>query len=263
MTLFSILAYVIVGTVAGVTGGLLGIGGGVIIVPSLLFLFSYLNFPKEHLMHVAIGTSLACTTINAFASTYFHNKHKKVDWIVIYRIIPGIAIGSLLGALIAVHTSSSLLQVIFGAFLLCIAIQFMTPCKDVKEKKPTYLKMMLLSAWGSLVSCLANLLGIGGGIFMIPLLTFYHFSPRKVIGTSSCLSFSISFFGTLFFLYKSYFSGRESSEYIYLPALIVIGISGTCTAFYGVKLAQTLSLPVIRKIFAAFMLAVGIYMIIR
>ena len=263
MTFLSIIAYIAIGSLAGITGGLLGIGGGVIIVPSLLFLFSFLDFPKEHLMHIAIGTSLACTTINAFAATYFHNRHKKVDWITIGKITPGVAIGSILGALIAIHVSSSLLQVIFGFFLLGIALQFTKAKKKEEKKEVAYPGMLVFSTFGSFISCLSNLLGIGGGIFMIPLLTLYHFNPRKVIGTSSCLSFLISFFGTLFFIYKAYGSNSASSGYIYFPAFIIIGIFGTCTAFYGVKLAQTISLSLIRRIFAISMLAIGILMILQ
>lgn len=263
MTLLSIIAYIAIGSLAGITGGLLGIGGGVIIVPSLLFLFSFLGFPKEHLMHIAIGTSLACTTINAFAATYFHNRQNKVDWVAIRKITPGVAIGSILGALIAIHISSSLLQVIFGFFLLGIALQFMKTKKQKEQKEVIYPRMLVFSIWGSFVSCLSNLLGIGGGIFMIPLLTFYHFHPRKIIGTSSCLSFLISFFGTLFFIYKAYYSNSGSSGYIYFPAFLIIGIFGTCTAFYGVKLAQTISLSLIRKIFAISMLTIGIFMVLQ
>ncbi len=262
MTLLAVLAYVLTGAIAGVVGGLLGIGGGVIIVPSLLFLLSFSDLPKDHLMHIAIGTSLACSCINALAATHFHNKHKKVDWIAIYKIIPGVAIGSILGSFIAVHISSSLLQLIFGVFLLGLSFYFMKFKRPLKEAAVIHPKIIVFSLWGSLISCLSNLLGIGGGIFMVPLLTLYHFSLKKVIGTSSCLSFFISFFGTLFFLYKAYFSTSEGSEYIYLPAFLIIGISGTCTAFYGVKLAQILPSPITRRIFALFMGIVGIFMIL-
>lgn len=261
MTFLAISAYILTGAVAGIVGGLLGIGGGVIIVPSLLFLLSFSDFPKENLMHIAIGTSLACSSLNALAATYFHNKHKKVDWFAIYKIIPGVATGSILGSFIAVHVSSSLLQLIFGVFLLCLSFYFMKFKKAIKEAAVIHPKIIVFSLWGSLVSCLSNLLGIGGGIFMVPLLTFYHFSSRTIIGTSSCLSFFISFFGTLFFLYKAYFSTLGASGYIYLPAFLIIGISGTCTAFYGVKLAQILPSSVTRKIFAIFVGIVGILMI--
>lgn len=263
MTILIILSYIATGTLAGIIGGLLGIGGGVIIVPALLFLFSFLDFPKESLMHIAIVTSLACTTINSFAASYFHNKKRHIDWVVIYKIIPGIVIGSILGSLIADDTSDALLQVLFGVFLLCIALQFII-FKQPKELKTTiYPTMLTFSGWGSLVSCLSNLLGIGGGVFMIPLLNLYHLQTRKIIGTSSFLSFCISLLGTLFFVYKAHISTPESPSYIYLPAFIIVGVSGTLSAFYGVKLAQTLSIPAIRKIFAISMFALGIYMIIR
>lgn len=263
MTAEYLLLYLVIGAGAGVIGGLLGIGGGVIVVPSLLFVFSLLGLPKDHIMHLVIGTSLACTAINALSATYFHNKHKKVDWLVVGKILPGVVLGSLGGSLMAKSVPGHFLQVIFGAFALCFSIHLIRSQLSLVKKRTIHPKMRVLSTWGFLVSCLSNLLGVGGGIFMVPLLTHYHFNARKVIGTSSCLSFCVSFLGALLFLRKTEFITPLSYGYIYLPAFFAIAVSGSITSIYGVKLAQRLSISLIRKIFAFAMFSVGVFMIFK
>jgi uncharacterized membrane protein YfcA len=214
-------------------------------------------------MHIVIGTSLACTAINALSATYFHHKHKKVDWVVIYRILPGIVLGSLLGSLIAENIPGHFLQVLFGVFACSFALRLIKSGVYLEEKAHVYPKTTTFIILGSFVSCLSNLLGIGGGIFMVPLLSFYRFTPRMVLGTSSCFSFFISFFGALLFLYKAPYNFPSSYGYIYLPAFVLISIFGSLSAFYGVKLAQTLPVSFIQRIFAISLLAVGIFMIFK
>ncbi len=261
MIVFYIIAYAFIGTIAGIIGGMLGIGGGAVTVPSLFFLFSFMGFPKETTMQWAVATSLACTAVNAFAASYFHNRKKTIDWAIVRKMLPGIIIGSVIGSLLVTIVSGFFLKVLFGLFAFSIAVRFMKTDNAFESEPQNFPGRILFSIWGTIISCLSNLLGVGGGIFVIPLLTFYRFNPRKSIGTSSCLSFLISSLGIVFFLSKSNFSIKDHASYIYLPAFFIIGFCSVLSSRYGVRLAGALPLPVIRKTFAGAMIIAGIFMV--
>lgn len=248
-----ILMYLITGVISGLIGGLLGIGGGSIVVPSLVFIYTYLSFPKESIMHIAIGTSLATTMINSLISAYLHNKSKGVAFPFLRHIILGTFFGALLGSFIATILSSRWLEIIFAFFAFGIAIRFFRPILK-KNSSPYPLSPMQITISGLIIAVIANLVGVGGGIFMIPFLTFCCFPSEKIIGTSASVSFLISFFGVSFFLLKGNYT------YINFTSLLWITIGSLFSIHYGVRLAKTLSYSIISKIFATLMLLTAIIM---
>ena len=257
-----IFLYFAVGSIAGISGALLGIGGGAITVPALLVIFSFLDFPKDYIMHIAIGTSLSSMTINTLAATYFHHRKKSVAWTAIRRMFLGIAIGSFAGAFIARELSSHSLQAIFGVFACLLGLSFIKPLKEVPESD-TVPSFLVFTFIGIGVACLANLLGLGGGFFMLPILFYFHFNGKKAIGTSSATSFLISLGGSIGYLVSTTESPNIPGcfGYIYLPAFITISLGSLIASFYGVKLAHSLPINVIRKIFAFTIISVGLLMI--
>jgi len=263
MNFFEISAYILIGIGSGIIGGLVGIGGGVVTVPALLLVFSFLSFPEADIMKIVLGTSLAATAINSLSSTYFHSKHKAVDGSVIKKMLPGILIGALAGSFIAKKIPEHPLQILFGVFSVCVAVRFFKTNKKKSASAPTKPSELGWNLSGGVIASLSNILGVGGGIFTVPLLTFFKFPPKKVIGTSSCLSFVISFCGSLLFLQKTKGSFPLSLGYIYLPAFFLIGVPSFFAASYGAKLAHKLPVPLIRKIFAVCMLGVGCFMLFR
>ncbi|MCH9622089.1 MAG: hypothetical protein S4CHLAM20_15240 [Chlamydiia bacterium] len=260
--LLSVFFYFIIGVLAGVTGALLGIGGGAITVPALFFVFTILGFPKDSIMHIAIGTSLSSMAINTLAATYFHNKKKSVVWLAVGRMLIGIIIGTILGSLVARELSTSLLKIIFGVFACLLGLTLIKPIKEITEAKsiPSFLTFTII---GLGVAFLANILGLGGGFFMVPIFFLFHFHGRKAIGTSSATSFLISLGGTIGYL----FSAKESLNmpgcigYIYIPAFVIIGLTSLVFSSLGVKLAHSLPINFIRKIFAVVIILVGLAMI--
>ena len=260
--LLSIILYLVIGVFAGLAGALLGIGGGVITVPALLFVFSLMNFPEASVMHIAIATSLSAMVLNTLSSTYFHHVKRSVQWKYFLRLVPGIVIGSIAGALIAGSLPSHLLKVFFGFFACLIGFVFVKPIKATieKHKLPSFPMFILI---GTIIACLADLLGIGGGLFIVPILLYYQLTEKKAIGTAVASSCLISFLGALsylFFLEKNIeIPGCFGS--IYLPAFLAISVSGIVSSFYGVKLAHALSPKTLRKTFSAVMVAIGLLMI--
>ena len=256
-----LLIYLIIGILSGLIGGLLGIGGGAIIVPSLVSIFSYLHFPKDTVMHAAIGTSLATTAVNSFFSAYLHNKNLGITWDFVRKILPGIILGALLGSFIATLLSSRWLEILFGFFAIWIALRFFNP-KFRKSNIPLSLSWIKISSLGLIIAIFSNLVGVGGGVFMIPLLTFCHFSPKKIVGTSASISCLISVLGTSFFLYQTQRADTSGYGYIHLQAFLGITLGSLLSISYGVQLTKTLPYPIISKIFATLMLITGIVMFI-
>ncbi len=170
--------------------------------------------------------------------------------------------GSFLGALIARLLSSVVLEVLFGFFACAIGIFLLRQRKITPEEKrlPGFFP---LTALGAGVACLANILGVGGGIFLVPLFLWYHMNEKKAIGTSIAITFLISLLGAIGYLFFGLgeITTSWSLGFIYLPAFAIIGITSYFAAPYGVELAHKLPTPLLRKIFAVSMIIVGLLMV--
>ncbi|MBX9924198.1 MAG: sulfite exporter TauE/SafE family protein [Rhabdochlamydiaceae bacterium] len=255
--------YLLIGVISGTLGALLGIGGGTITVPALLLLFSWEAFPEQHMMHMAIGTSLAAMVVNTFSATYFHNKKRSVDWKIAHKSLLGILLGCFIGAGIAKGLPSDLLKTFFGFFACFIGITFIKSARVSPRQNslPSYGIWTLISGG---ISTLSNLLGIGGGFLMVPSLLYFHTPEKRAIGTSCATSCLISLGGAI-----GYFLASRSQEcisgclgYIYLPAFLLISFGSLFASFYGVKLAHSIPSKLLRKIFATTMIGIGLLMVL-
>src|SRR5262245_7477923 len=122
--ILTLIAYAVVGAAAGILGGLLGIGGGVITVPCLYYIFYLIGYPHQYLMLLAIGTSLAAMVFNTASSTWAHHGRGFVLWDVFRKMTPGLILGSIIGALTAKYLPETILEIIFGVFLCILAVNF-------------------------------------------------------------------------------------------------------------------------------------------
>lgn len=257
------IAYVVVGLISGVLGGLLGIGGGVITVPCLLFIFKYLGYPQTYLMQMAIATSLAAMIFNTLAATIAHNKRKGVDWNVFKKLIPGLTIGSLIGALIAVWLSTVILEILFGFFLILLAVntyrQKTTKVKSYKLPSP-----LLLNALSCSIGALSNLLGIGGGSMTVPMLTAFKMKDRIAIGTSAASTLITTIYGTISYLVFGLgdIPVKDTVGLINVPACLIIGVAAFLIAPYGAKLTHEIDPRKVRKVFALVLVLTGLSLII-
>ncbi len=256
------ISYGMIGILAGVLGGLLGIGGGIITVPCLLYLFHLLDFPQPFIMHMAIATSLAAMIFNTAASTWAHNKRKHVLWSIFIKCIPGLILGSILGAFVATLLSTSILEICFGLFLCALAIYFYRQ-KAIIEGTHKLPPSLLFNGLTGLIGMISNMLGIGGGSLTVPLLTSFKIRDKSAIGTSSAITCITTICGTFSYMIL----GRadlpsEPLGLINLPAFFIVGIAAVCFAPVGVKLTTQLNPQKTRRIFSIVLALTGLSLLV-
>lgn len=255
------LCFLVTGLVTGLIAGLLGIGGGVITVPALYYILYFYGFPKEQIMHVSIATALAATCLTSLGSTWAHRKKGNILVSVLKIMVPGLFIGCLFGAILTYFLPSSALRMIFGSMALLFAVYFFFP--HFPELKIASKPNKSLLIFGVIYGCLSTLLGVGGGIFMVPTLIGYQLSLRNVIGTSSAGTLATASFGTVAYLIIAHnISLPRTIGYIEISAFLTIGISSLFTTSLGVKLAHVLPTPLIKRIFAVALFVTGTTMLL-
>ena len=259
---FEVVSFAIIGVLTGFLSGLIGIGGGIIMIPCLLLVFNYIDIPPQNYMHLAIGTSLAAMVFNTLSASYSHYRKKAVFFHIIKPMSIGIVLGAFIGVSITRVLSSQFLQVFFGVFECLLGLHFFWPNKKAMKKKPLP-KFWSLSAIAFSVSTLSIILGIGGGLLNVPILNYFHVPVKKAIGTSSALSFLTSCFGVASFLLigKNTPKTPENIGFFYIPAFIIISIGSFFAAPYGVKLAHHLPTKNLKKVFGSILLIAGLSMI--
>jgi uncharacterized membrane protein YfcA len=229
------VAYLALGAFAGTVAGLLGVGGGLIIVPALVFLLG------QQGINIAIGTSLATIVITSVSSTWAHHRHGAVQWPVFARLSPGIVIGALLGAVIADYMSAILLRQVFGVFELLVAVQMAMGARpDAHRAVPAKAEMF---GAGSVIGGISSVVGIGGGTMTVPFLVWCNVSMRKAVATSAACGLPIAIAGASGYILTGWNEStlpEWSSGYVYWPAFAGIVIMSVIFAPLGAYLAHRL-----------------------
>ena len=192
--LVELLAYLLVGSFAGMLAGMFGVGGGIIIVPVLVFIFSILGFEDSYLVHIAIGTSLATIFFTGISSARSHYLKGSIDAKAFLPIAIGISFGAILGAFIASSLNGDILRKIIGIFAFLIAIQMMFNLNR-NVKKSTNKIVSMLTGVG--IGSASSVLGIGGGSFTVPFFKYNGIDMKTSIGTAAACGIPIAFFGSL------------------------------------------------------------------
>lgn len=251
------------GAVAGMFAGLLGIGGGVIIVPVLAMVFKSQGVNIDVLMHVAIGTSLATIVITSLSSIRAHHKRGAIDWSVVKVISVGVFIGGLLGAVIAKMIAGEDLKLIFAIFMFLIAAQMFFG--NASKPHRTLPKTVGMYSAGGVIGTIASLMGVGGGSMSVPFLTWCNMSIRNAVATSSAIGFPIAVSGTLGFIISGWAVAERpvmSIGFVNLPAFFSIVVASTLFAPLGAWIAHRVSPVLLKRIFAGFLLVLGIRMLL-
>ena len=261
--LLTVIAYLLLGAVAGIIGGLLGLGGGIVIVPALLFLFIRQGFSAEIQMHLAVATSLATIIFTSIASAWSHHRHGAVYWRIVAFLVPGIVIGCVLGAITANHIRSESLRFIFGLFELLVAMQIGLGIKPPGHRDLPGNFGMVLAGGG--IGTLSTILGIGGGTLTVPFLLWCNVNIRNAVATSAACGLPIAVAGTMSFIVTGWNQAAlpaGSTGYVYWPAALAILIASVLTAPLGASLAHILPVTFLKRIFAIVLVIVGIRMLI-
>jgi uncharacterized membrane protein YfcA len=249
------------GLVAGFFAGLLGIGGGLILVSLMVFAFNAQGFPADRVMHLALGTSLATIVFTSIKSVLAHHRHGAVRWDIVRHSAAGLVLGTLAGSAIADALQSRALAVVFTAFVVYSAVNMMLdirPRPDRRLPGPTGLQI-----GAGLVGLASALVGAGGGFISIPLMSFCNVPMRQCVATSAALGLPIAVSGTLGFLIGGW--GKDhlpslSLGYVYLPALVGIVAGTFITVPVGARLAHSIPVPRLKKVFAVILSIMAVKM---
>lgn len=260
-----ILYYLILGLFVGYFSGLLGIGGGLLMVPVLVFLFGAQNFPAENILHLALGTSMATILFTSLSSAWQHHAHQAVNWNLVRFITPGLLLGTALGALIVGYLDTFYLSIFFILFVYFAATQMLLGARpDATRSYPSRIEVSLA---GTLIGAISSIVSIGGGVLSVPYLVLHKLPLRNAIATSAALGFPIACGGTLGYIANGYLRGvalpAYSLGYVQLPVLLWLVIGTMVTAPLGAKATHRLPINLLRKIFALLLFVLASKMLLK
>ncbi len=259
----TLLLYLVLGAFAGVMAGLLGVGGGLIIVPALVWIFRGQGMNDAIIMHLAIGTSLATIVVTSISSVRAHHRRGAVLWPVFWQLTPGIVVGAWLGAAVADALSSLALQKVFALFVLAMSAQMGFGAKPAPHRNlPETIGMI---AVGGMIGTVSAIVGIGGGSLTVPFLTWCNVSIRQAVATSAACGLPIALAGSIGFVITGLNTANLpawSLGYVYGPALVGIALVSMLSAPFGARLAHTLPTEMLKKVFAVFLALIGIKMLL-
>jgi uncharacterized protein len=256
-------AYLGIGALVGFAAGLLGIGGGVVMVPLLVLVFRAHGLPAEHVLHLALGTALAAMVFTSLSSTRAHHRHGAVDWKIARAMSPGMLLGSFGAALIAGYIPTRPLAVLFTALVFYAATSILL---DIKPSTTRELPGPGgIFAAGAVIGAVASLLAAGGAFLTIPFLLWCKVPLRRAIGTAAANGFPIALAGTAGYVLQGLKVADVPSPswgYVYLPALVVVVITSMLAAPVGAWLAHRMPVKLLRTLFALLLYVFAVRMVI-
>ena len=255
------LIYLVTGAFVGFAAGLLGIGGGLIIVPVLTAVFTY-YLDTTHIVHLAIGTSLATILITSLSSVRAHHSLGAVRWDILQLMLAGVLLGAFLGGWGSQFFSSRSLGLIFGVLELFIALNMLLAMKPHPNRDLPGLPGNTFA--GSIIGGLSSLVGIGGGTLTTPYLVWNNVSMHQAIATSAAISLPVAFAGTIGFLIGGMNADNlppYATGYIYWPAFLGIIVTSVLTAPLGAKVAQRVPVKTLKRVFGVFLLLLATKML--
>jgi hypothetical protein len=244
-------ASVLLGIAAGLTAGLFGIGGGLVIVPVLAVLFSGQGFPAELVMVMAVATSLATIIFTSISSVLAHHRLGSVLWDKVFGLGPGIIVGAAVGAVVADYISADVLRFIFVIFLVYVGVQMVFQL----QPKPGEVKQSKSLDFGvtGVIGLMSSILGIGGGTLIVPFLVYCQYSMRNAVAVASACGLPIAVAGTVSYAVLGWNAlqlPEWSLGYIYVPSFLGIVLTSIYTAPIGAKLAHKLPAEKLKRYFS-------------
>ena len=247
------------GFVAGIAAGLLGIGGGIIMVPGLIFITNLTDPDAAFGVHAAVGTSLATIIFTGISSARGHHHKGGIDYEIFYKLAFGLIIGALIGAAIAISMNARMLTYVVVVFLLFAGSRLFFQNYHLKlSLKKSFAHLAMHGSW---IGILSSMLGIGGGTFIVPLLNAKGMEIRHSIATSAMCGIPIAIFGCIGFIYFG--KGGISGEYVNWQSAFVMALSSIVGAQYGVRLVYKIDQDYLKKIFGIFICLAAALLLLR
>ncbi|MEZ7848586.1 MAG: putative membrane protein YfcA [Litorivivens sp.] len=259
-----ILELLVIGLCTGFLAGLLGIGGGMLMVPFLTFILTAKGFPADYTVKMAVATSLATICLTSLSSVRAHHQRGAVLWPIVKVLAPGIVLGSIVGAQFAAALPGKLLGILFAIFVAFSATQMFIdrkpkPSRTLPGRVGTF-------SMGWVIGMLSSLVGAGGAFVSVPFMTWCNVKIHDAVGTSSALGFPIALAGTLGYIW----AGQNlpampagSIGFLYLPGLLIISLASVCTAPLGARTAHRMDIRPLKKVFACILYALAAYFLFR
>ena len=262
ITYIDVLLYLLTGAFAGFSAGLFGIGGGLIIVPVLYFVFSAQGIAADSVMHSALATSLASIVFTSVSSTLAHHKKHAVIWPLVWRLAPGIVTGAWLGGMAAARLDTAVLKPVFAVFELLVALHLLRRASPVQQRTP--LQNPVAVGGGLTIGFISAIVGIGGGTLTVPFLHWHNIAMRHAVATSAACGLPIALFGAAAYVVSGWQANLPvpSLGYVNLPALGFIVITSYLCAPLGARLAHHLPEQRLKMAFALFLLALSMKMLL-
>lgn len=259
-----ILCLMTLAALAGFLAGLLGIGGGLVLVPGLYFIFNYLGYTADNIMHLAVGTSLATIIATGLSSARAHWKRGSVDFSLVKKIGFGMVIGVGVGTYIASETSGLGLQIVFASALVFFALLM-----QINTQKFTMFKEIPAQPWpsfaGIAIGTICTLMGIGGAALNVPYMTLHNVPIHKAVGSSAAMGLLIAIPGMFGFLFIGSGHGEGlppfTVGYINLLALVIIIPVTVLMAPVGVHVAHIFSVKMLKRVFSIFLMIIAARML--
>ena len=250
----------LLGIVAGVLAGLLGIGGGLILVAALVWLLPAYGVPKEAAMHAALASSMASIIMTAASSAYAHHRRGGVLWPTVGWMVPGLLLGGWLGSLFAVAIDGDVLRLFVAAYCFIAGAQMAFGGTRAGGSADVVPRGPVMSIAGIGIGAVSAVVGIGGGSMTVPVLTWRGVTPVRAVGTSSACGVAIGIGSAVGYALNAPAGAlpEHAIGYIYLPAAIGVALTSVLAAPFGTRLAHAISGPALKRVFAVFLWVVGL-----
>lgn len=251
------LAMLAAGVVAGVIAGLLGVGGGIVLVPVLFYLFTLLDVDPSIRMHMAVGTSLTTIVATALSSTRAHYAKRSIDLRLLKSWGPWLLLGAIGGMVVFGSIDSSSLSLVFGTVALIVALYMVFAKEPAEETADNFPGGVIRWLMGLVVGGVSSIMGIGGGTLSVPLLSIFKYPMRRAVGTAAAIGLLISVPGAI----GAFLSGMGNPHlppfslgFVNILAfLILVPVTGF-VAPYGARIAHAINPRALRYAFAVFLL---------
>jgi uncharacterized membrane protein YfcA len=256
-------AYLALGAFVGFFGGLLGIGGGALMVPVLVFIYTAKGFAPEHVVHLALGTGIATIIFTSASSVWSHHRRRSVNWGIFMKMMPGVAIGTFGGAYAAGWIDPRLLAAAFTLLIFGLAAQMMADTRPAASG--TLPGPAVMATAGGVIGLLSSLSATGGAALTVSFLARGNVRIHEAIGTASALGWPLAVMGTLGYVLSGF--GKPGlpewgTGYVYLPALAWIAAASVALAPLGARVAHRTQARPLKRVFAVVMFLLAANMLV-
>ena len=259
-----VIELLLLGVFTGFLAGLLGIGGGMLMVPFMTLLLTSKGMPTPYVLKMAVATSLATISFTSVSSVYSHHQHGAVRWDIVKLLAPGIVAGSLLGAQVVKALPGQVLAFLFAAFVAFSGTQMLLKKKPKAARQLPGSGGMLIT--GGAIGMLSSLVGAGGAFLSVPFMTWCNTPMHNAVATSAAIGFPIALAGTVGYViagWSLHDMPYGALGFLYLPALATISLASVCTAPIGARLAHRLDVGQLQRVFALLLYGLAAYMVYK